>query len=354
MEKVKELSPRQIKMTRGLAITSMIVLHLFCRKGSDVYGTPLLWTNSQTPLVYWLGFLSEICVGMYCLCSGYAHYRLGETNGLTPKRNGKRLLKFIINFWIVCTLFSFIGLFVNGGKEIPGGMITFLENLTMLNFSYNGAWWFALTYVYLVIFSRLICKAIKNCNSIVTVILLFAQYGAREIIMHLWTIPAGSGRLVSYPLTQLQNFFGPVLLTYGIGMLLAKKNVISKLGSFWLDKLPKAHNYLLFTLTVLGCAVVCVLEKSILMPVFAIFIFIVFQLWQKSKFTEKLFLYLGKHSTNIWLTHMFFYLRLFQGLVQKAKYPPLMFLFMMVLCIASSYIIGLIYKPILKGLKLAK
>lgn len=207
MEKVKELSPRQIKMTRGLAITSMIVLHLFCRKGSDVYGTPLLWTNSQTPLVYWLGFLSEICVGMYCLCSGYAHYRLGETNGLTPKRNGKRLLKFIINFWIVCTLFSFIGLFVNGGKEIPGGMITFLENLTMLNFSYNGAWWFALTYVYLVIFSRLICKAIKNCNSIVTVILLFAQYGAREIIMHLWTIPAGSGRLVSYPLTQLQNFF---------------------------------------------------------------------------------------------------------------------------------------------------
>lgn len=41
------------------------------------YGTPLLWLNSTTPAVYILGWLSEICIPLYSICSGYAHYKLG-------------------------------------------------------------------------------------------------------------------------------------------------------------------------------------------------------------------------------------------------------------------------------------
>lgn len=100
-----ELSKKDIKLTKGLAIISMVVMHLFCRKGADVYGTPLLWINSDTPFVYFLGYLAEICLPIYCLCSGYAHYRLGETNGLTVKKNSKRVLKFSINFLIVLIIF---------------------------------------------------------------------------------------------------------------------------------------------------------------------------------------------------------------------------------------------------------
>lgn len=84
-----ELNKKYIKITKRLAIVSLVVLHLFLRKGADVYYTPLLWITSNTPFVYYLEFLAEICVPMYCLCSGYAHYRLGEINGLTVKRNSK-------------------------------------------------------------------------------------------------------------------------------------------------------------------------------------------------------------------------------------------------------------------------
>ena len=49
-------------MTRGMAILSMLILHLFCRTGDLVYGTPLIWLNQTTPFVYWFGFFAEICV----------------------------------------------------------------------------------------------------------------------------------------------------------------------------------------------------------------------------------------------------------------------------------------------------
>lgn len=93
-----ELTRKDIKMTQGLAILTMVSLHLFCRLGTDVYGTPLLWLNSTTPAVYILGWLSEICIPLYSICSGYAHYKLGESGGLSKKRICNRIIKFLINF----------------------------------------------------------------------------------------------------------------------------------------------------------------------------------------------------------------------------------------------------------------
>lgn len=88
-----ELARKDIKMTQGLAILTMVSLHLFCRLGTDVYGTPLLWLNSTTPAVYILGW-SEICIPLYSICSGYAHYKLGESGGLSKKRICNRIIKF--------------------------------------------------------------------------------------------------------------------------------------------------------------------------------------------------------------------------------------------------------------------
>lgn len=63
---------------------------------------------------------------------------------------------------------------------------------------------------------------------------------------------------------------------------------------------------------------------------------------------KTIFLFLGKHSTNIWLTHMFFYSCLFKGLVIIVRYPLFILLFMFLLCIMTSYVImgieGVIYK----------
>lgn len=58
--------------------------------------------------------------------------------------------------------------------------------------------------------------------------------------------------------------------------------------------------------------------------------------------------FFGAHSTNIWLTHMFFYTRLLDGFVFRAKYPLLILLLMLLCSLAASYVIRWISKPILK------
>lgn len=280
-----ELSRKDTKMTKGLAIISMVILHLFCRKGADVFRTPLLWINDTTPFVYYLGFLAEICVPMYCLCSGYAHYRLGETNGLTVKRNSKRLLKFLINFWIVLGIFSLVGLIVKS-EDIPVSFTEFLGNVFLYRLSYNGAWWFVATYVLLVCLSFPLFKLVSKVNGILLFIIMAGQ------MLFFWIYDStikeaiSINTFMSIVATQFVNLVGDVLFAYVSGMLIAKYNVVTYIKK--------------------------------------------------------------KNIKNIWLVHMFFYLTLFAGLVQNLKYPILIFIGMIILCTAVSYVINLIYKPIIK------
>lgn len=342
---MSELTRKDIKMTKGLAILSMVCLHLFCRTGDNVYGSPLLWVKDSVPLVYYFGFLSEICVTMYCLCSGYAHFRLGETSGLTIKRNVKRIVKFLINYWIILILFSIIGILVNS-NDIPISLERFLGNVFLYSISYNGAWWFVATYVLLVLLSPIIYKIISNINWIVALLIALFQMVLFWFFSDNISSLFGStyvGKIIS---TQIMNLFGDVLFGYIVGMCIAKYNIITKVKNLNIQK------WILFLSVVLISVFACIVHKGILMPVYAVFIFVVFNIWNKRNYTIKFFDYMGAHSTNIWLVHMFFYLVLFKGLVQKLIYPIPMFVGMIVICLICSYIINFIYKKILSLLSL--
>ena len=89
--------------------------------------------------------------------------------------------------------------------------------------------------------------------------------------------------------------------------------------------------------------------QTLFIAVFTGIVFIcVFNLIDKSKWINRLFNYLGNHSTNIWLIHMFFYMIYFKDLVYGAKYSFLIFVWLVILCLASSYIVNLIYKLIIR------
>ena len=92
------------------------------------------------------------------------------------------------------------------------------------------------------------------------------------------------------------------------------------------------------------------LNKSVLIGITGICTFFVFNLLNKPFWIENIFLCLGKHSTNIWLTHMFFYcVDPFAGLVQKGQYPLVMMLFILILTIGTSSFIKLIQRLIERG-----
>lgn len=51
-----ELSNKDIQMSKGYAVVSMLTLHLFCLRGGEaIIGTPLIWLNEETPLIYYIG-----------------------------------------------------------------------------------------------------------------------------------------------------------------------------------------------------------------------------------------------------------------------------------------------------------
>ena len=68
-----DITKRDSKMLKGVAILSMLMLHLFCRRENLPY-TPLLWIGG-TPLIYYFALFGDICVAIYCFVSGYLRSR---------------------------------------------------------------------------------------------------------------------------------------------------------------------------------------------------------------------------------------------------------------------------------------
>ena len=71
----------------------------------------------------------------------------------------------------------------------------------------------------------------------------------------------------------------------------------------------------------------------------ALAVFLLFNLWEKGRKTRKTMLFLGKHSTNIWLVHMFFYSGFLRTPVLAVRYPIPMLIMLLALSVCASYVI---------------
>ena len=141
-------------MAQGLAILAMVALHLFCRRTTDLYNVHII--VGDTPLLYYIGLFGDICVPIYCFVSGYAQMILYEKWGKNYfKESGKRIKKFIFHFWLIVIVFSLMGIFTKNSM-IPGSFMNFMGNMLLVQTSYNGAWWFVLTYIFLIGFCPMI------------------------------------------------------------------------------------------------------------------------------------------------------------------------------------------------------
>lgn len=279
------------------------------------------------------------------MCSGYAHYVIGANHKLSFKSNLKRIVRFLINYWIVVISFAFLGLVLQT-PNIPINFSEFIKNMIMLSTSYNGAWWYVATYVLLCLCSGVIYTVVKKMNWIVLFIFASFQYGAMYVCDTLQLIPKTGNSVVDFALRQFDNFFGDVLLCYILGMLLVKLDAFGKIRHFlqnYVNISERKATALKMVLLICVSAVVLILEKAIIMPCYALFVFILFNSLDIRGKAKSCFMFLGRHSTNIWLTHMFFYLYMFPGLVISARYPILIFAYMMFLCIVVSIVINFIY-----------
>lgn len=328
-------------MTQGLAILSMLVLHLFCRKGADVYGTPLIWLNDTTPLVYCFGFFAEICVPLYSICAGYAQELLALKGGGGEhwKSNLRRGWKLLTNYWIVLCLFCILGLVVAPGGDIPGSADKFIKSVFLIH-SYNGAWWYLNTYLILMLLPPLIMLfPVRMMKSAPGLAFSIAASVLWYLVGRFGLFPGAhlANPMLVFARKELVNLLG-VLPAFWAGAFLCKGDIVSETDRWLCNHLSSTKRKMFLSVIVLITFFgFIMLEKTVLALLVAIVTFCTFNLWEKSAITKKVFLFLGKHSTNIWLTHMFYYSNVNFG--ERTKYPAVMLVVLILLCWTTSEIV---------------
>lgn len=333
-----ELTRKDTKMLQAMSVLAMLCLHLFDRLELKGLYKPLIYTWGGYPLTYILGQLSDFCVMGFAFCTGYAHYLLRGEKGFYRNRL-KGLLSVLAGYWVVLTVFSAVGIFVGKGNEIPGSVDKWIMHFFLLDHSYNGAWWYMLTYTLLVLLSPGLMKLVKKLPWFATLSIGFTIYCGGYFL-----------RFQTAADNWLLNNIGPFAMTlfeYLIGSICAKCmyfTKIHKLTENWNTPIRITVAALLWLAMLYGHS--AVVKSLFIAPATGIVIISLFVLWRKSEWVEKVFLFIGEHSTNLWLTHMFFLSTLFNGLVFLPEYPILIYLWLIALTIGTSMVIQLIQKPI--------
>lgn len=344
-----ELTKQDTQKAKGVAIIGMVMLHLFCRL-DDLPYTPWIWIG-ETPLIYYFGLLGDYCVPIYCFCCGYAHYLLKEKLRRDYiKSTAQKLLRFLSQYWLVVALFSAIGLLTGNGAMIPGSLSEFLGNLLLYRLSYNGAWWFVITYLFLSALSPVLFKITQKLNPILLLLLSGFLYFTSYLFR--FQVPITLSNAVLNWIWQQLILLGTSQFAYMIGMVSRKAQWASKLRAICQRKTICSVCLLL----VLLAAFVghCVVQSLIVAPITALAVLLCLFGIKLPACVDRILLLMGKHSTNIWLVHMFFYLTLFENFVFIAKYPIFVFALMIAVCLGVSCLIDQISKGLALCVKKVK
>ncbi len=334
------------KMTQGLAILSMLCLHLFCREADDLPGKALVFINNETPLLCWIGFYSEICVPLYSFCAGYAYLLLFDQGKQQSELRCKRAMKLLENYWVVLAVFVVLGVIVQS-SWIPGTLLDLLGNITLLSTkSYNGTWWFLKTYVIILFLpAAFVVSVPKKMDLFWGTVFCVALGVIRYVVFHFDILTENI--MLRYPInfiyTQCLNLWH-VMPYYWLGGLLYEHPVLE-----WLNKKLKCKNKMGKNIILLvfwtGLFIVTnIIHKAVFMTLVAVATFLIFNLLEKGSIAKKVFLFLGEHSTNIWLSHMFFISILFAEYLEMIPYASVSFLAVLLLSILTSYLVKGIIK----------
>jgi surface polysaccharide O-acyltransferase-like enzyme len=340
-----EISKNDTKVLKGIAIMLMLLLHLFARK--EVNGLyEALPTLNGVPFLYYLVLLGDDCRPIYLFLSGYAFYIIvNKQNDSILIKNLKRIVKLMINYWIVFLLFVPLA-FVIGKTDRFSNINQNELFLNILGFSnsYNGAWWFLKIYIIIVLFSPILINLVKKFNYLTLIFISGTIYFLSYIQRFKEIIAFGDNEVVLMIINTLV-LLGTSQFSFMIGSIFAKEKVYSKIHQRFHN--IKYKNFLcivgIFSLIVIHTFI----ESAIIAPLNGIMFIIFFTLMNKSNPIKNTLTFLSNHSTNIWLTHMFFYMTIFPELTFAPKYPVLIYIWLLALCIVSSYLIKSIYDPII-------
>ena len=372
------LSKKQSVMLQGIAIMMMLYHHLF--------STPDALGISYTSLLSFIGEEAElrlawffkICVGMYAFITGYGMVRsyalargqeISENFGLfhskcetgflktlviNYKVSLKKLAQFYLFFyWPVFIIYMAVG-FIFFKKEFLIG--EFLLNLLGISSSYNGAWWYVLQYVKMLLTLPVIDACFvyyKYKKDRITAIIIAAAGIITCAILYL--LPTREALLSAI------EFFQPAYYLCFIMGFLISRFCLYELADLILDKyLPKAI-YIIVAI----CAIIAVMALRIHMAKDAssagfdfifvpVFIFGAGYLLSLEGPIAKALSFIGSLSTYMWLIHVFYYDHYAKNIVMFSRFSLGIYLTLVLMSGLSAYIFKTLIGKVIKSVKIRK
>lgn len=337
------ISKEESKLLQGIAVCLMVFHHLF---GFPQYiHTPYvsLLNFSFFSLETFIASYGRICVAIYAFISGYGlrkstlslqDYRIGSGY----RSSLRRLLSFMQRYWIVFLVFVPIGLALHAFNYQA---IPFWGGLLGLDYTYNESSWYTGEYIKFMVVFPILMMILKHLNHqkgniiftlalviIMTVCAFLPRDYRQQYLLcfiegiYFATVPVFE-KISSYTTRNsvLNLFISLVsLLSVALG------RVFGLDGGF-------AYVYIPFVIFGLTGLIKCTIIRKILAFVLAL---------------------PAKYNTYVWLIHPFFCYSLFQKFTFFPKYSPLIFLWCMILSIASGWILESVLTLIHKGFKTLK
>jgi hypothetical protein len=332
---------------KSIAILMMLCLHLFNREYHGLF-QPLVFIGKQ-PLSYYISLFCDACVPIFAFVSGYGlYFKYVENPETYGKANSTRLKKLYINYWIILLLFAVVLGAILGTPGYPGSFLKVFLNLTAVNPSYNGAWWFLTIYILFVLSSGFWFRLLDQLNPYLFIIVLLLVYGI-AFYFRIYKVALFENEVLQWIHQQLALFFC-TLVQFMLGAFALKFKWHSKISQLF----NRIHFKNSLTLAMIGLLVVFhgVVPNFIIAPFTALgFIFLFLQL-QLPVFFNKLLDFFTPHATNIWLIHMFFYMIYFKDFIYSPKYEVPIFLLLVGCCILSSIVVNHINQRVVSKIKL--
>lgn len=235
-----------------------------------------------------------------------------------------------------------VGFALGMRERFPGSTWEFILNACLIKSSYVGAFWFVQTYTILALLSGCIFKLVKKYTYWIvlpiSLLLYVVAFGIEYVVLGRIEIEVVS-LFVNALMLLLRSQF-----SFVIGMILAKENMLD--SSKLLSKIRNSQ-ILPWVFLIIVIAARAILRHMIFAPFSAVVLIALFGTYNWGKIGEKILLFFGKHSTNMWLTHMQFYMIFTPTLVFCSRNVFVIMLTLVGLSLAASYVVNGVYKLVM-------
>lgn len=336
-EKGAFISKSEAVMLQAVAVMLMVWHHLFGFP-ERITVPHVLVLDRFFHIETFLAYFGRICITVFAFASGYG-MRKKIVN--TTKKTGlfqnyrtalMQLLKFFSRYWGVFFVFIPLGLMLKVYRAEP---IPLIKGVLGNGLRYNEEWWYVSYYVRFLLLFPLMTW------------LTDVIWKRVPVLMHV-LMAAAVVTLFFLPESIPWHSFMGGLLCFAEGMYFVDSNVFETLyrplsKSAWLPPVIGVVLFgVVFVLRFVG------LPDYLLVAMFVFSVMLICKTEFLMRWLRPVLMFIGKYSTYIWLTHTFFGYYLFQKITFAPRYSWLIFLWCMVLSIASGMVLESLLSSITK------